>query len=128
MAEQKAPAARHEAAAAHSRATAQIFYSLFKTLVGSEVVVELKNGVVLRGVLTSVDQYLNVKLHNVHASTHTVKPDTATLVERALPHMECVQNCFVRGSVIRYITLPPEQVDVHLLHESMRMEERAERI
>ena len=89
---------------------------------------ELKNDVVLRGVLTSVDQYLNVKLHNVHASTHTVTPDTATLAERALPHLSCVQNCFVRGSVIRYVVLPPEHVDVHLLHDSMRMEERAERI
>eukprot|EP00968_Pinguiococcus_pyrenoidosus_P028030 scaffold7613_cov258-Pinguiococcus_pyrenoidosus.AAC.9 len=41
---------------------AQLFFSFFKTLVGKEVAVELKNDVVLRGQLHSVDQYLNVKL------------------------------------------------------------------
>lgn len=45
--------------------TSQIFYSFFKTLVGKEVAVELKNDVALMGVLDSVDQYLNIKLLNV---------------------------------------------------------------
>lgn len=43
----------------------QLFYSFFKTLVGKEVAVELKNDVALMGVLDSVDQYLNIKLLNV---------------------------------------------------------------
>ena len=43
-----------------------IFFSLFKTLVGKEICVELKNDVVLTGTLLSVDQYLNVKLENVN--------------------------------------------------------------
>ncbi|ETP27257.1 hypothetical protein, variant 2 [Phytophthora nicotianae CJ01A1] len=42
-----------------------LFYSFFKTLVGKEVAVELKNDVALMGVLDSVDQYLNIKLLNV---------------------------------------------------------------
>jgi len=42
-----------------------IFFSLFKTLVGKEICIELKNDVVLTGTLLSVDQYLNVKLANV---------------------------------------------------------------
>ena len=42
-----------------------IFYSFFKTLVGKEVAVELKNDIVLTGILLSVDQYLNIKLANV---------------------------------------------------------------
>ncbi len=42
-----------------------LFYSFFKTLVGKEVAVELKNDVVLTGILLSVDQYLNIKLSNV---------------------------------------------------------------
>jgi len=37
----------------------------FKMLVGKEVVVEVKNDLVLMGTLHSVDQYLNVKLTNV---------------------------------------------------------------
>jgi U6 snRNA-associated Sm-like protein LSm2 len=42
-----------------------LFYSFFTTLEGKEVVVELKNDVALRGILQSVDQYLNIKLDNV---------------------------------------------------------------
>ncbi len=36
----------------------QIFVSFFKTLVGKEVVVELKNGIMIRGSLVSVDMYV----------------------------------------------------------------------
>ena len=43
-----------------------MFYSFFKTLVGKEVTVELKNDLALRGELHSVDQFLNIKLHNIH--------------------------------------------------------------
>lgn len=43
-----------------------LFFSFFKTLVGKEVAVEMKNDVVLTGTLVSVDQYLNVKLSNVY--------------------------------------------------------------
>ena len=42
-----------------------LFFSFFKTLVGKEVVVELKNDLAVRGTLHSVDQYLNIKLLNV---------------------------------------------------------------
>jgi small nuclear ribonucleoprotein (snRNP)-like protein len=42
-----------------------LFFSFFKTLVGKEVAVELKNEIVLTGILVSVDQYLNIKLSNV---------------------------------------------------------------
>jgi small nuclear ribonucleoprotein (snRNP)-like protein len=43
----------------------QLFYSFFKTLIGKQVAVELKNDVALVGTLHSVDQYLNIKLLNV---------------------------------------------------------------
>ena len=39
-----------------------LFYSMFKTLVGKEIAVELKNDVALTGTLHSIDQYLNIKL------------------------------------------------------------------
>ena len=42
-----------------------LFFSFFKTLVGKEVIVELKNDIKLKGTLHSVDQYLNVKLTKV---------------------------------------------------------------
>lgn len=43
-----------------------IFYTFFKTLVGKEIAVEMKNDVVLTGTLVSVDQYLNIKLSTVN--------------------------------------------------------------
>ena len=57
-----------------------------------KVTVELKNDLAITGVLHSVDQYLNIKL-------------TATRVvnEAKYPHMASVRNCFVRGSVVRYV-------------------------
>lgn len=42
-----------------------LFFSFFKTLVGKDVVVELKNDIELKGRLHSVDQFLNVKLEEV---------------------------------------------------------------
>ena len=50
-------------------ASSMLFYSFFKTLVGKEVCIEMKNDVVLTGTLLSVDQYLNVKLANVNVVT-----------------------------------------------------------
>ena len=42
-----------------------LFSSFFKTLLGKEVTVEMKNDLSIRGTLHSVDQFLNVKLSNV---------------------------------------------------------------
>ena len=72
-----------------------LFYSLFKTLVGKEIVVELKNDLAIRGQLHSVDQYLNIKLLGVSVE------DAANF-----PHLQSVKDCFIRGSVVRYVQLP----------------------
>jgi U6 snRNA-associated Sm-like protein LSm2 len=61
--------------------------------------------------LHSVDQYLNVKLVDI-----TVQ-DTDKH-----PHMLSVKNCFIRGSVVRYIQLPVEGIDTQLLQEATRKE------
>ena len=55
-----------------------LFPSYFKTLVGKEVTVELKNDLAISGVLHSVDQFLNVKLTN-----------TKVVNEAKYPHMVC---------------------------------------
>lgn len=68
-----------------------LFYSFFKTLVGKEVAVELKNDVVLVGILESVDSYLNVKLNGVKV----VQTENT-------PQLACLKSCLIRGSVIRY--------------------------
>jgi len=85
------------------------FFSFFKTLVGATIILELKNDCALRGVLHSVDQYLNVKLTDM------------TVVEpEKYPHLAAVTSCFVRGSVVRYIHLPKDKVDTQLLQDSAR--------
>ncbi|GKY94740.1 U6 snRNA-associated Sm-like protein LSm2 [Mayamaea pseudoterrestris] len=88
-----------------------IFVSFFKTLVGKEVAVELKNDVVLMGVLHSVDQYLNIKLLQVRV----VNPEK-------YPQLTALENCFIRGSVVRYIQIPSEFVDTELLQDAARKE------
>ena len=36
--------------------------------------------------------------------------------------MVSVKNCFLRGSVVRYVQLPPEDIDVQLLQDAARKE------
>ena len=88
-----------------------LFYSFFKSLVGKDVVVELKNDLSICGTLHSVDQYLNIKLTDISVTD----PDK-------YPHMLSVKNCFIRGSVVRYVQLPADEVDTQLLQDAARKE------
>jgi hypothetical protein len=38
------------------------------------------------------------------------------------PQLLSLKSCFVRGSVVRYIQIPPEHVDVELLQDATRKE------
>ena len=95
-----------------------LFFTLFQKLVEQKatVTVELKNDVAITGQLQSVDQYLNVKLANVSIE----EPEK-------YPHLVSLKNCFVRGSVVRYIHIMPETVDVEKLQDDCRREAKAER-
>lgn len=46
----------------------------------------------MRGTLVSVDQYLNLKLNNITVDAGVQYPQLGAL-----------KNCFIRGSVIRYV-------------------------
>jgi U6 snRNA-associated Sm-like protein LSm2 len=76
-----------------------LFYSFFKTLVGRELSVELKNGTVLKGELVSIDQFLNIKLKTVG-----------------------FKSVFIRGSVVYSVSLDKSLVDVELLQDACRKE------
>lgn len=91
-----------------------LFFSFFKTLVGKDVVVELKNDLSIAGTLHAVDQYLNFKL-----------TDITVLDSKKYPYMISVKNCFIRGSVVRYVQLPSDDVDVMLLQDATRKEASA---
>ncbi|PIK56864.1 putative U6 snRNA-associated Sm-like protein LSm2 [Apostichopus japonicus] len=86
-----------------------LFYSFFKSLVGKDVVVELKNDLSICGTLHSVDQFLNIKLTEITVTD----PDK-------YPHMS--KNCFIRGSVVRYVQLPADECDTQLLQDAARKE------
>ncbi|KAI5300831.1 U6 snRNA-associated Sm-like protein LSm2 [Ascosphaera atra] len=88
-----------------------LFFSFFKTLVNTPVIIELKNDIRIRGILKSVDQYLNIKLEDI---------EVLDLVQ--YPHMSSVKNMFIRGSVVRYVVLPSEKVDTDLLEDATRRE------
>jgi len=97
-----------------------LFYSFFKTLAvegNTEVSVELKNDLILIGTLHSVDQFLNIRLTNVRAAD--VKQH---------PYIMSVKNCFIRGSVVRYVGLPEDKVDVELLQEASRREAQQQQL
>lgn len=89
----------------------KLFYSFFKSLVGKDVVVELKNDLSICGTLHSVDQYLNIKLTDISVTD-----------PEKYPHMLSVKNCFIRGSVVRYVQLPADEVDTQLLQDAARKE------
>ncbi|PTB65452.1 U6 snRNA-associated Sm-like protein LSm2, partial [Trichoderma citrinoviride] len=83
--------------------------SFFKTLIDHEVTVELKNDIQLKGILKSVDQYLNIKLDDIQV-----------VEELKYPHLSSVKNVFIRGSVVRYVHLPAASVDTQLLEDATR--------
>lgn len=88
-----------------------LFYSYFKTLVGKEVTVELKNDLAIVGTLHSVDQYLNIKLTNVRVVNeakypHMVSP-AAKLQAAAGPvgnrigrHAFFLSSCMLLGTAV----------------------------
>lgn len=109
-------------------------YSFFKTLIDHEVTVELKNDIQLKGILKSVDQYLNIKLDDIQVVEELKYPH---LVCRLYPYpgrcernlisdlgiiisQSSVKNVFIRGSVVRYVHLPGASVDTQLLEDATR--------
>ncbi|KAH6913998.1 hypothetical protein BKA70DRAFT_1420769 [Coprinopsis sp. MPI-PUGE-AT-0042] len=105
-------AERNEQALFELKASAQTDdHHVFKTLTDQTVIVELKNDLMITGVLKSVDQFLNIRLDNIKVQD-----------EERHPHMMAVKNCFIRGSVVRYVQLPAEHVDTQLLEDATRRE------
>lgn len=70
---------------------------------------ELKNGFRFKGTLVTVDAYHNVKIKGVEAAD-----------PEKYPHLQSVDELFIRGSCIRYINVQPQSVNLDLLHDSCR--------
>ena len=65
-----------------------LFYSFFKTLIGKEIQIELKNDIQITGILISVDHLLNVKINNIKVD------------EKIAPQFQALTTCFIRGNTI----------------------------
>ncbi|KAF5915568.1 hypothetical protein HPG69_012733 [Diceros bicornis minor] len=90
-----------------------IYESYFTAAYGGRVLSEVfqQPGVCICGTLHSVDQYLNIKLTDISVTD-----------PEKYPHMLSVKNCFIRGSVVRYVQLPADEVDTQLLQDAARKE------
>ena len=122
----------------------KLIFSVFKTLTDQRVTVELKNDLSISGVLKSVDQcvdrpipdvcprpclcrFLNIRLDSIKVLDETRHPHMVSLahhipnaVHISLSAQMAVKNCFIRGSVVRYVQLPAEHVDTQLLEDATR--------
>ena len=72
---------------------------------------EVKNDLVMMVTLHSVNQYLNVKLTIV-----TVVDSNKCL------QLLMLEDCYIQGRLVRYIQLPPKEVDTELLQDAARKE------
>lgn len=91
-----------------------LFLHVFRTLQGKKVIVHLKNGIVVKGTLESVDSFYNIKL-----------VDTETLDSADCPMSSVLSSAYIRGSCVIYIELPAADVDLELLHDATRRQEEA---
>lgn len=78
------------------------------------MIAELKNELVIKGTLLSSDNVMNVKLIDVEI-----------LNRAAFPHVPRVSSCIIRGSSVKYIHLPLEDVDLGRLTAMSRESPRA---
>lgn len=84
--------------------TPMLFYTFFKTQLGKEVRIRLKNDVLFTGVLESVDMFLNLRLRSV----------TGTQEQHRM------EACIIRGSSVKTISMSDRGVCYRQLHDATR--------
>lgn len=86
---------------------------------------ELKNDLMIEGTLYAVDQFLNLKLRDIKVKDEDKYPHmvcTLTSFQCTDCNKMCVKNCFIRGSVVRYVHVPAKHVAADLLQDASRTE------
>lgn len=89
-----------------------LFYSYFKTLVGKEVTVELKNDLAIAGTLHSVDQYLNIKLYNIRVINEQLYPHMVSVPLICAVFFACTENS-LSAHVVNAASSPAMQFDMN---------------
>lgn len=86
-------------------------FSVFKTLVGKSVKIELKNGMLVEGAVKDVDIFLNIKV-GVASLEGTQAADARPLAP--------ISVMFVRGTSIKFVFIKNSDVSIPSLEASAR--------
>lgn len=81
-----------------------LFYTFFKTQIGKEVEIRLKNDIIFTGILESIDLFLNFRLRNVSGAAVQHSMDT----------------CVIRGSSVKSVSMGDNGVVYKQLHDATR--------
>ncbi len=65
-------------------------------------------------------QYLTLKIFIQNNENFWYLTSNYALIKKKLK--QSVKNCFIRGSVVRYVQLPADEVDTQLLQDAARKE------
>lgn len=77
----------------------------------------------IEGTLYAVDQFLNLKLRDIKVKDEDKYPHMVhNWVKNDTYIQMCVKNCFIRGSVVRYVHVPANHVATDLLQDASRTE------
>ena len=83
----------------HNTNNLQLPLSLLKASTTLPLLVELKSGTTYNGRLSSCDTYMNINLRDVVCTSKDGE------------HFTKLNECYIRGSSIKYLRLPEEAVD-----------------
>ncbi|GKT34835.1 U6 snRNA-associated Sm-like protein LSm2 like protein [Aduncisulcus paluster] len=87
-----------------------LFVSFFRSLPGKRISVELNEGIILEGILDSVDPFLNFGLS-----------DLKVIKSEGRSYLHSLDTIFIRGNRVRYVSiLDDKNIDVPLLVEASR--------
>jgi len=85
-----------------------LFYEYFKTLISSHIIVSLKNGMVLSGLLVDVDPFLNLTLDRIQ-------------VEQGDDALADLQTCSIRGSAVKLIRFRGDAAVIQRVVDATRL-------
>jgi U6 snRNA-associated Sm-like protein LSm2 len=83
---------------------------------GVAISVELKNGVIIQGKLSYVDKHLNFNLYDINVDIKKYPQ----FVRRSRLTKITQKTCFIRGSTVMYVHIPPSEMDTDLVEEAFK--------
>lgn len=82
------------------------FHKNLEKMEGTPLTIELKNDLIIKGTLEAVDRFMNIKLLDIEVEDIDKHPQLLT-----------TQNCFIRGSTIRYISFGRNDMNLNAIRD-----------